>query len=91
MTKFIVDLWLDGYDTEEEMNEACEVFINEELTMAASGVACTKFEESEVGAILEAMERLMLSHETPEHNMDTAILLAQDHEECKRLIEKYKG
>ena len=31
MPRFIVDLWLDGYDTEEEMVDACEQFIYEQL------------------------------------------------------------
>jgi hypothetical protein len=29
MPRFIVDIWLDGYDTEEEMIDACEEFIYE--------------------------------------------------------------
>ena len=31
--KFIVDLWLDGYETEEEMREACKEFIYEQLNL----------------------------------------------------------
>jgi hypothetical protein len=42
MPKFIVDLWLDGYETEEEMEEACAEFIYEQLNMTASGVKITK-------------------------------------------------
>lgn len=38
MPRFIVDLWLDGYDTEEEMNDACEEFIYEQLNFTASSV-----------------------------------------------------
>jgi len=38
MPRFIVDLWLDGYDTEEEMISACEEFIYEQLTFTASSV-----------------------------------------------------
>lgn len=47
MPKFIVDLWLDGYDTEEEMEEACEEFINEALTFAASSVNIAKIEDED--------------------------------------------
>lgn len=29
MPEYIVNLWLDGYDTEEQMEEACGEFIYE--------------------------------------------------------------
>lgn len=38
MPKFEVDLWLDGYNSYEEMIEACEEFIYEQLSMTASSV-----------------------------------------------------
>jgi hypothetical protein len=44
MPKFIVDLWLDGYDTEEEMNDACEQFIHEQLNFTASSVKIKRIE-----------------------------------------------
>lgn len=47
MAKFIVDLWLDGYETEEEMEEACAEFIYEQLNFAGSGVRITKMEEKD--------------------------------------------
>lgn len=47
MPKFIVDLWLDGYDTEEEMNDACEEFIYEQLNFCASSVKIEKVIEDE--------------------------------------------
>ena len=43
---FIVELYLDGYDTEEEMNVACREFIYEQLNFAASGVTITEMEET---------------------------------------------
>ena len=42
MPKFIVDLWLDGYETEEEMAEACEQFIYDQLNFSGSGVKVMK-------------------------------------------------
>ena len=45
MPKFIVDLWLDGYETEEEMAEACEQFIYDQLNFSGSGVEITRVEE----------------------------------------------
>ena len=44
MPKFIVELWLDGYETEEEMEAACEEFIYEQLNFAASSVEITRIE-----------------------------------------------
>jgi hypothetical protein len=38
MPRFIIDFWLDGYDTEEEMEKACAEFIVEQLDMTASSV-----------------------------------------------------
>ena len=36
--KFIVDLYLDGYETEEEMKEACLEFIYNQLNFSGSCV-----------------------------------------------------
>ena len=41
MPKFIVELWLDGYETEKEMEDACEEFIYDQLNFTAS---CVKIE-----------------------------------------------
>jgi hypothetical protein len=42
MPKFIVDLWLDGYETEEDMAEACEQFIYDQLNFSGSSVEIMK-------------------------------------------------
>jgi len=47
MPKFIVDLWLDGYETEAEMIEACRVFILDQLSFSGSGVEVELVEEVE--------------------------------------------
>ena len=47
MTKFIVDLWLDGYDSEEEHAVACKEFIYEQLNFSASSVTVTEIKENE--------------------------------------------
>lgn len=47
MPKFIVDLWLDGYDTEEEMELACLEFIKENLDFSASSVSVTRLKEEQ--------------------------------------------
>jgi hypothetical protein len=43
MPKFIVDLWLDGYDNEKDMEEACTEFIYQQLNMTASSVQIEDF------------------------------------------------
>ena len=45
MPRYIVDLWLDGYKTEEEMEKACEEFIHHQLNFAASSVKITKIDK----------------------------------------------
>lgn len=56
MPKFIVDLWLDGYESEEEMREACAEFIHESLNMTASSVGTDTYNpESGPGLLIEAM------------------------------------
>ncbi len=41
MSRFIVDLWLDGYDTEEERKAAEIAFIKEALDFSGSSVKVT--------------------------------------------------
>lgn len=45
MAKFIVEMWLDGYEKKEDMDTACMEFIQEELNMASSGVTVTQMPE----------------------------------------------
>ena len=47
MPKYIVDLWLDGYDTEEEMEKACDEFIYDQLNFTASSVKVKRIEEED--------------------------------------------
>lgn len=44
MPKFVVDLWLDGYETQEEMEKACEEFIYQQLNFTASSVEIHKYD-----------------------------------------------
>ena len=48
MPKFIVDLWLDGYDTEEEMVDACKEFICDQLNFSASYVKIELVDEKDL-------------------------------------------
>ena len=56
MAKFLVDLWLDGYESEEEMEEACYEFISEELNMTASSVRVTKLTEEKYNDIIRIIQ-----------------------------------
>lgn len=49
MPEYIVNLWLDGYDTEEQMEKACDEFIYEQLNFTASSV---KVKRSDYNALL---------------------------------------
>lgn len=40
--KFLIDLWLDCYDTEEEMEAACIAFIEDSLDNSASSIKVLK-------------------------------------------------
>ena len=46
MAKFLVELYLDGYETEEEMNDACLEFIEEQLNFSASSVKVTPINDN---------------------------------------------
>jgi hypothetical protein len=47
MPRFIVDLWLDGYESEEEMAAACKEFIFEQLDFSASSVTVTEIKDDD--------------------------------------------
>jgi hypothetical protein len=54
MPKYIIDLWLDGYDTEKEMEDACDGFIDEQLDMTASCVKITKITDDQARDLIES-------------------------------------
>ena len=56
MPEYIVNLWLDGYDTEEQMEEACDEFIYEQLNFTASSVRVKK---SDYAALLASHNALV--------------------------------
>ena len=55
MPQYIIDLWLDGYDTEAEMEKACDEFIYEQLNFTASSV---KVKRSDYATLRARMARL---------------------------------
>lgn len=48
MAKFVVDLCLDGYNSQEEMEEACMTFMEEQLDFSASSVNIVKLKDYEI-------------------------------------------
>ena len=49
MGKYLVELWLDGYDDEEKREEAELEFIQEQLDFSGSSVKVTKVTEDKDG------------------------------------------
>lgn len=47
MPYFLVDLWLDGYEDERELQDACVEFIKEQLDFTASSVHVYPINEDE--------------------------------------------
>lgn len=63
MPEYIINLWLDGYDTEEQMEEACDEFIYEQLNFTASGVRVKRSDYAALltshNALIEALRGLL--------------------------------
>ena len=55
MPEYIVNLWLDGYDTEEQMEEACDEFIYEQLNFTASSVRVKRSDYADLLARYNAL------------------------------------
>ena len=78
MPQYIVDLWLDGYDTEAEMEKACDEFIYEQLNFTASSVKVKRSDYAELearhNALREAVEKEIRAWDNYSHyrNMENA-------------------
>lgn len=71
MAKFIVDLWLDGYEDEAEMEKACEEFIYEQLNFTASSVKIEKLIERPIKpSPLTEDDLKLLEEPTPAEDRD---------------------
>ena len=85
MPEYIVNLWLDGYDTEEQMEEACGEFIYEQLNFTASSVRVKKSDYASIlarhNALVEAV-KWMLYIDTPEN------FEGKSHIEARANVEK---
>jgi len=67
MAKFTLDLDMDGYETEEEMIEACKEFIYDQLSFSGSGVGNIRHvpDEEEVFVLLADGDGTTRSRPTP--------------------------
>lgn len=59
MGKYVVELWLDGYNSDAEMDAACKEFIHEQLNMTASSVGISDFEQAQKQAELRGFQRVI--------------------------------
>lgn len=57
MTKYLIDLWLDGYETEEEREPAQREWIEEQLNFTASSVKLLDLTQLEADAKLGRLVR----------------------------------
>ena len=46
--KMLIDLWMDGYETEEDHKKACIAFVEEQLDFAGSSVKILEVEGEKV-------------------------------------------
>jgi len=60
MTRFVFDYWMDGYDTEEEMIEACKKYIYDQLNFTASGVGKISTVDDRIQDLQAQLEELLL-------------------------------
>ncbi len=70
MPKFIVELWLDGYEDEEEMAKACEEFIHEQLDFSASSVKVVRDYDDHCANCGRAMDAVLTCPACGEHMLD---------------------
>jgi hypothetical protein len=47
MPKFIVDLWLDGYNDDDSELEACKAFLEDQLDFSASSVTIEEISQDD--------------------------------------------
>lgn len=94
MPKYMVDIWMDGYDSEEEMERACEDFIHSQLDLSAGHAKITKVPDSE-DLLSKAIESFrednknLSQKEIKEKYEQTVKKTFQDFENRRSRIRKY--
>ena len=59
MPKYLLDLWLDGYEDEEDEKKACDEFISDQLDITASSVHFENLiEDGEEGPSVEQLAKI---------------------------------
>lgn len=75
MPKFMVDLWLDGYTNPDELEEACEDFIYEQLNFSGSDVKIQNIDKVEANNPLvlgKLLNDALIRVKELEHQLDDA-------------------
>jgi hypothetical protein len=67
MPNYIVDLWLDGYESEQEMEDACNEFIYDQLNMTASSVRIKKIDDVDIDKLVKVMNGELYNSEKNGH------------------------
>lgn len=88
MPKFIVDLWLDGYETEEESNAAAKEFIDDQLNFSGSSVQIQEVTPcSNCERLKEYIQEIQLNEYGRAENESHEIVQTQ-YKEIQRLQKK---
>ena len=95
MTKFVVDVWLDGYDTEEEHEQHCrEDFVADALSdSGASYTLVRKIENTELSVLFNSIVKTVAHPHTTitEHDRVRAAKIFSSLDEyldCKQFLNR---
>lgn len=95
MTKFVVDVWLDGYETDEEHEQHCsEYFVAEALN--DSGASCSmvrKIESTDLRVLFNSVVKMVAHPHTTitEHDRVRAAKIFSSLDEyldCKQFLNR---
>ncbi len=79
--KFVVDLWLDGYDNDADLQKACLEFIKENLDFSASSVKAEPYNDADNAALRQMLKLIvyknsfcpMCTRSLPDHAPDCPV------------------
>lgn len=90
MGVFVIDVYLDGYDSEEEMNEGMSDWIYEQLNFSGSGVTITPGGDIEKELIRLKEENKQLRRGKPLGAIVGAQTIIEQSKEIEELKEQLK-
>lgn len=99
MVKYIVDFWMDGYDSEEEMAEEGVSVIYDQLESSGTSVDVKRFEgNTELKELLDELELLDRIGISWDSNLDIVEVFEVPHnaeyarlKHIEALIKKYRA